>query len=62
MCEITAGSGDMDNKSEKFVPYGKMSKKEKKALNSKKRKDWSVFNMWLSGHQVKKKKDDSQKG
>ena len=52
----------MDNKPEKFVPYDKMSKKEKKALNSKKRNDWSVFNMRLSGQQIKKQNDDSQKG
>ena len=39
----------------KFVSYKKMSKKQKKEENNKNRKDWSVFNMWLSGHQVKKK-------
>ena len=39
----------------KFVPYDKMSKKQKRDLNNKKRKDWSVFNMWLKGHQIKKK-------
>jgi len=45
----------------KFVSYDKMSKKQKKEFNSKKRKDWSVFNMWLSGHQVKKNEDKKPK-
>ena len=44
----------------KFIPFEKMSKKQKKEFNQKKRKDWSVFNMWLSGHQVKKN-DDKKK-
>ena len=38
-----------------FVSYDKMSKKQKKEMNNKKRKDWSVFNVWLKGHQIKKK-------
>ena len=43
-----------------FVPYDKMSKKQKKEHNKKKRKDWSVFNMWLSGHQIKKGNESSK--
>jgi len=43
-----------------FVPYKKMSKKRKKAFDNKNRRDWSVFNMWLRGHQKNKEKSSQE--